>query len=35
VGAIMVAPYDDDWGELHIRSATPDAGGEWADDGNP
>jgi integrase len=26
---------DDDWGELHIRSATPDAGGEWTDDGSP
>jgi integrase len=25
-------PSDDDWGELHIRSATPDAGGEWTDD---
>jgi len=25
---------DDDWGELHIRSATPDAGGEWTDDGS-
>src|SRR5215468_2022316 len=24
---------DDDWGELHIRSATPDVGGEWTDDG--
>jgi integrase len=27
-------PDDDDWGELHIRSATPDAGGEWTDDGS-
>jgi integrase len=26
---------DEDWGELHIRSATPDAGGEWTDDGSP
>ncbi len=26
---------DGDWGELHIRSATPDAGGEWTDDGSP
>ena len=26
-------PGDDDWGEIHIRSATPDAGGEWTDDG--
>ncbi len=25
---------DDDWGELHIRSATPDAGSEWTDDGS-
>ena len=25
----------DDWGELHIRSATPDAGSEWTDDGSP
>ena len=23
-----------DWGELHLRSATPDAGGEWTDDGS-
>jgi integrase len=28
-------PADDDWGELHIRSATPDAGSEWTDDGSP
>src|SRR6516165_5178838 len=28
-------PDDDDWGELHIRSATPDAGSEWTDDGSP
>jgi integrase len=28
-------PADDaDWGELHIRSATPDAGSEWTDDGS-
>jgi integrase len=27
-------PDDDDWGELHIHSATPDAGGEWTDDGS-
>jgi integrase len=27
-------PDDDDWGELHIRSATPDAGSEWTDDGS-
>lgn len=26
-------PDDDDWGELHIRSATPDAGSEWAASG--
>jgi integrase len=25
---------DKDWGELHIRSATPDAGSEWTDDGS-
>jgi integrase len=24
---------DEDWGELHIRSATPDAGRDWTDDG--
>ena len=28
-------PDDEDWGELHIRAATPDAGGEWTDDGSP
>jgi integrase len=28
-------PHDEDWGELHIRSATPDAGREWTDDGSP
>ena len=28
-------PDDDDWGELHLRSATPDAGSEWTDDGSP
>ncbi len=28
-------PDDEDWGELHIRSATPDAGSEWTDDGSP
>ncbi|HEX4661826.1 MAG TPA: tyrosine-type recombinase/integrase [Streptosporangiaceae bacterium] len=27
-------PEDEDWGELHIRSATPDAGSEWTDDGS-
>ena len=27
-------PDDHDWGELHIRSATPDAGSEWTDDGS-
>jgi len=26
---------DDDWGQLHIRSATPDAGSEWTNDGSP
>jgi integrase len=25
---------DEDWGELHLRNATPDAGGEWTDDGS-
>jgi integrase len=25
---------DEDWDELHIRSATPDAGSEWTDDGS-
>jgi integrase len=25
---------DDEWGELHLRHATPDAGGEWTDDGS-
>jgi integrase len=25
---------DEGWGELHIRSATPDAGSEWTDDGS-
>jgi hypothetical protein len=25
----------DDWGELHIRGATPDAGSEWTDNGSP
>ena len=28
-------PEDEGWGELHIRSATPDAGREWTDDGSP
>ena len=27
-------PADEDWGEVHIRSATPDAGGEWTGDGS-
>jgi integrase len=27
-------PGDDDWGEVHIRSPTPDAGSEWTDDGS-
>jgi integrase len=26
---------DQDWGELHVRGATPDAGSEWTDDGSP
>ena len=25
-------PGDQDWGELHLRTATPDAGSEWTDD---
>src|ERR1700746_1163795 len=32
---VLLPPNDqpgDGWGELHIRSATPDAGGEWTDD---
>ncbi len=28
-------PGDQDWGELHLRSATPDVGREWTDDGSP
>jgi len=28
-------PDNQDWGELHLRSATPDAGSEWTDDGSP
>lgn len=28
-------PDDEDWGELHLRNATPDAGSEWTDDGSP
>jgi integrase len=28
------AEDDDDWGELHLRTATPDAGGDWTDDGS-
>ena len=28
------AQDDDAWGELHLRSATPDAGSEWTDDGS-
>ena len=27
-------PDDHDWGELHIRSAMPDAGREWTDNGS-
>jgi integrase len=26
-------PDGEDWGELHLRHATPDAGREWTDDG--
>jgi integrase len=25
---------DDEWGELHLRTATPDAGSDWTDDGS-
>jgi integrase len=28
-------PEDQDWGELHLRSATPDAGREWTNDDSP
>ena len=28
-------PEAEDWGELHLRAATPDAGSEWTDDGSP
>jgi len=28
-------PEDSDWGELYLRSATPDTGSEWTDDGTP
>ena len=28
-------PDGQNWGELHLRSATPDAGSEWTDDGSP
>jgi len=35
---VILPPHDrgddDDWGELHIRSATPDVGSEWTDDGS-
>ena len=27
-------PEDDDWAELHFRTASPDAGSEWTDDGS-
>jgi hypothetical protein len=27
-------PDEQDWGELHLRTATPDAGSEWTDDGS-
>jgi integrase len=26
--------HEDDWGELHLRNATPDTGREWTDDGS-
>ena len=28
------AQDDDQWWELHLRAATPDAGGDWTDDGS-
>jgi integrase len=28
------AQDDGDWGELHLRGATPDAGSDWTDDGS-
>jgi site-specific recombinase XerD len=28
------AQDDDEWGELHLRAATPDAGSDWTDDGS-
>jgi integrase len=28
-------PEAEDWGELHLRTAAPDAGSEWTDDGSP
>src|SRR6266576_138493 len=33
---VILPPHGqgDDWGELHIRGATPDAGSEWTDDGS-
>ena len=34
---VILPPHGrgDDWGELHIRGATPYAGSEWTDDGSP
>ena len=34
---VILPPHGrgDDWGELHVRGATPDAGSEWTDDGSP
>ena len=34
---VILPPHGrgDDWSELHIRGATPDAGSEWTDDGSP
>jgi integrase len=33
---VILPPHGrgDDWGELHIRGATPDVGSEWTDDGS-
>src|SRR5215472_10154245 len=28
------AQRDDEWGELHLRAAAPDAGSDWTDDGS-
>ncbi len=30
---VVLPPPHDQWGELHLRGATPDAGRDWTDDG--